>query len=155
MLRFSTCSQITDRGKAWAEFDDLQDARVRHFLYTHKNSTLPDNEDEEETELSSMGTPYTSALSPMISGSKEPTTAGALSRAGDNNAGSMNILMRNSYIIVGMLVTAIILLLVVLLLVLFKKLAPHSGGTTRYREIVPPVNEAEVFVGGPMGRYSD
>ena len=62
--------------------------------------------------------------------------------------------MRNSYIIVEMLVTAIILLLVVLLLVLFKKLAPRSGGT-RYREIVPPVNEAEVFVGGPMGRYSD
>ena len=181
--------QVTDKEKAWAEFDTVQPQRILAFgdssgeqsmdtsgvldLFSVTSSPTgsvpsPTNTQSPSTTLApftfhssnAVGTMSpTTALSPGSpsatgAGSKEVAAAGALFHTDSDNTSDVNVLMRNSYVIIGMLVVSILLLLGVLLLAFFRKFAPRAGGT-KYQEIVPPVNEAESLTNGPMGRYSD
>ena len=181
--------QVTDKEKAWAEFDTMQSQRILALgelldeqsmdtsgvldIFSVTSSPTgsvlsPTNTQFPSTTLvpstihssNAVGTmSTTTALSPESpsatgASSKEITAAGALFHTDSDNTSGVNVLTRNSYVIIGMLVASILLLLGILLLAFLRKFAPRSG-RTKYQEIVPPVNEAESLTGGPMGRYSD
>lgn len=158
-------SQVTDKEKAWAEFDSMQDVRIQQLIADQSDSTSSTgNNTNTTTATQSPGNtsapqtinttpPSTSILSsPTDAGSKNLTVAGALLRDESNNVEELNGLIRNSYIIIGLLVAAILLLIGGILLSFVRKLAPRSN--PRYKEIVPPGSEFEVL-SGPSGRYSD
>ena len=111
-----------------------------------------------------------SPTAPAATNSPNPTTssvqreASATSNAkdlavgalGDNDSTSSadyNDLIRNSYIIIGLLALVILLLIGVVVATMMRKMAP-SGKNHKYKAIIPPVDEREVY-SGPSGRYSD
>lgn len=81
----------------------------------------------------------------------------AVGALGDNdttaNSADYNNLIRNSYIIIGLLALVILLLIGVVVASFMRKMAP-SGKNHKYKALIPPVEEREVY-SGPSGRYND
>lgn len=124
---------LTDADKAWAEFDTMNPMRLQEFVASNPLSI----------------TSTTSGAPALPSSTSDTTAAGALSDDDSTSSSDLTALIRNSYIIIGLLGFAI-LMLVALVLVTFVKSRTPSG--KRYRglkEAYPPTHEEQPI------RYSD
>ncbi|KAK7677509.1 hypothetical protein QCA50_019515 [Cerrena zonata] len=155
---------LTDKEKAWAEFDAMQEARAEQFYALNLNSTSSNDTETSSGDSSTTVSPSgfsqstntqssNTLTSSAVSSPKDLAAAGALSHADDDTIVDLSGLIRNSYVIIALLVVALLLLIGVLLLAFLKKLAPRSNNQ-RYKEVVPAGSEFETL-SGPSGRYSD
>ncbi|KAK7692159.1 hypothetical protein QCA50_003778 [Cerrena zonata] len=165
---------LTNADQAWSEFDSMQTKRIDEYFAANFNLssfTHLDSETQTSTAMTSSAaisnivstTPLiqqASSVSMTSSSSRaapSPTSkdlaAGALSHNEADNPGNLNDLIRNSYIVIGLVAFVLVFLIVVLVTSLVKKKVPRAR-TWENKEMAQPLNDQETF-SGPSGRYSD
>ncbi|KAK7691394.1 hypothetical protein QCA50_004793 [Cerrena zonata] len=145
---------LTNADKAWAEFDFIQPARVQQFL-TYSNNLV--------NELSSTIVNVVTAQVPIptsVQAPPDPTStsepknfaAGALSSQDTSSDVDMKSVIRNTYIITGLVGATLLLLTIVTVVFLVKWMGLSKK--PRYKPLIPPVDGRSVY-SSYSGKYSE
>ncbi|KAI0786809.1 aspartic peptidase domain-containing protein [Abortiporus biennis] len=120
---------LTDKDKAWAEFDTLNANRI-HQWETLKTSKVNANTNVPET--------------PVVAGNAASgDLTSSPSESSESDSFHSSALLRNSYIIIGLLAGAIIMLFIVAILLFRNQRKVDLGTTKRYKSVSNPVKPFE------------
>ncbi|KAI0076665.1 acid protease [Panus rudis PR-1116 ss-1] len=133
---FTQLLSITDQDQAWAEFDRMNEARLKDLI----NS----NQDDEDTSTSSLKSGTSAAPNDKVD------AAGAL---GDRDASDVDLsgIIRNTYIIMGLLGLIIALLIALAVVIVLKGKKAQKYARVNFRE---PAAESKPFTFTDVDRPS-